>query len=109
VACPRCDGDSGNGGSIRSVSSSAYTVFGEDFHVGPDTVVPASERGLKFGEMFWKLSEELLRQGAIKSQRLRIGQEGLKGVLDEGLVLLRHGKISGEKLVYRVGETPDVD
>lgn len=77
VACPRRDGDSGNQGSIRSVSSSAYTVFGEDFRVRPDTVVPASERDLKIGEVFWKLSEERLRQGAIRSRRLRIGQEGL--------------------------------
>ncbi|KAH8918824.1 GroES-like protein [Atractiella rhizophila] len=48
----------------------------------------------------------LSREGKnkIKPNRVRVIQGGLDGV-DAGLKLLEEGKVSGEKLVYRIGDT----
>ena len=40
--------------------------------------------------------------------RVKVIPEGLKGV-PSGLELLRNGKVHGEKLVYRIAETPGID
>ncbi|EIN10087.1 GroES-like protein [Punctularia strigosozonata HHB-11173 SS5] len=46
-----------------------------------------------------------LEEGAIKPNRVRVLPNGLAGV-QEGLDLLRDGKVSGQKLVVRPQETP---
>lgn len=68
------------------------------------TVVPARAKDFEFAKMWWGLCEGLLRDGKVVPHRARLEGRGLSGVLD-GLQLLREGKISGEKLVYRVNET----
>jgi NADPH:quinone reductase-like Zn-dependent oxidoreductase len=96
VHCPRHD--------IESTSTLAYTVFGETI-MDRATVVPGRVKDFEFAKMWWALCEDLLRDGRVVPHvRPRLGSGGLAGVLD-GLQLLREGKISGEKLVYRVGET----
>lgn len=57
--------------------------------------------------MFWKLTEELFREGKLKPHPIRVGKDGLVGVF-EGMQEMREGRVSGVKLVYRVGETPGV-
>ena len=40
--------------------------------------------------------------------RVRVMPKGLASV-DEGLALLREDKVHGEKLVYRISDTPGID
>ena len=54
--------------------------------------------------MFVGIVEGLLKEGKIKAHPAKVRKGGLKGVLD-GLQEMREGKVSGEKLVYRVGDT----
>ncbi|PWY93020.1 GroES-like protein [Aspergillus sclerotioniger CBS 115572] len=82
----------------------AYTSVGEDFMFGPD-LWPAKPEDKAFQEKFWSIAEKLLAEGKIQVHRPSVRPDGLKGVL-EGLELLKADKVSGEKLVYNVAETP---
>jgi hypothetical protein len=80
-----------------------YTLNGEAYKMGPKaSLLPAKPDDYEFGEMFFRLAEELLSARKFKPHRATVGKEGLNGVL-EGLQLMREGKVSGTKLVYRVG------
>ncbi|PWY83577.1 zinc-binding oxidoreductase [Aspergillus heteromorphus CBS 117.55] len=81
-----------------------YTIVGEEFVFG-STPFPAKPEDKEFAEKFWAISEKLLAEGKIKVHRPSVRPGGLKGVL-EGLELLKANKVSGEKLVYNVSETP---
>lgn len=78
----------------------AYTGIGEAFHKG-QMEFPASPENLEFQVRFWKLARELLAQGKIKVHPPAVREGGLERVL-EGVDDLRCGKVSGQKLVYRV-------
>lgn len=54
---------------------------------------------------FWEISSKLIASAQIAVHPPKIGEGGLKGVL-QGLDDLKEGRVSGVKLVYRVGETP---
>ncbi|PYH94043.1 GroES-like protein [Aspergillus ellipticus CBS 707.79] len=82
----------------------AYTIVGEEFMFG-QTRFPTKPEDQAFAENFWAISEKLLAEGKIKIHRPSVRPHGLKGVL-EGLELLKADKVSGEKLVYNVSETP---
>lgn len=82
----------------------AYSVLGEAFSFG-DMPVPAKPEDREHAEKFANIAQSLLDQGRIKVHPLKLGGDGLKGVLD-GLQLLKADKVSGEKLVYNVQETP---
>lgn len=82
----------------------AYTIIGEAFDFG-DKHFPPKPEDKEYWETFIPIAESLLGQGKIRVHRPRIGDNGLEGVLD-GLELLKTGQISGEKLVYNVGDTP---
>ncbi|KAJ5124463.1 uncharacterized protein N7515_008288 [Penicillium bovifimosum] len=83
----------------------AYTAMGEAFNFG-DTPWPAKPEDKAFNENFSAtVIDDLLTQGKIKVHPLKVGQDGFKGVI-EGLKLLKENKVSGEKLVYNVSETP---
>ncbi|KAL4971247.1 chaperonin 10-like protein [Aspergillus desertorum] len=90
--------------NVNSNVTLAYTAVGEEFQFG-DTVYPAKPEDKEFAVHFATIAEALLRDGKVKVHRPRVGKEGLKGVI-EGLKLLKEDKVSGEKLVYRVDETP---
>ncbi|KAK9489712.1 chaperonin 10-like protein [Lipomyces doorenjongii] len=89
---------------IDSCWTIAYTVFGEPF-LWPPASIPAVTEDYEFGKKWTDIVSKLLLDGKIKAHKQRVCKEGLKGVL-EGLQLMRENKVSGEKLVYRVGETP---
>lgn len=74
----------------------AFTKFGRDFPAQPDDYKIASE--------FANVAARLYAEGKLLPHPPKVGSGGLQGVL-EGLELLKMGKVSGEKLVYRVGET----
>jgi len=66
---------------------------------------PASKEDFEFAKMFWELSTKLVASKQISVHPPKVGKGGLKGVL-EGMQEMREGKVSGVKLVYKVGETP---
>lgn len=82
----------------------AYTTLGEAFNFG-DIPFPAKPEDREHAEKFIAIAQSLLEQGKIKVHPPKVGKDGLKGVLD-GLQLLKADKVSGEKLVYNVEETP---
>jgi NADPH:quinone reductase-like Zn-dependent oxidoreductase len=82
----------------------AYTTLGEEFLFG-DIPFAAKPQDRAHAEKFIPIAEGLLNQGKIKVHRPKVGPNGLQGVL-EGLKLLKEDKVSGEKLVYNVSETP---
>lgn len=90
--------------NVNSRFTLGYTSVGEDFKFG-DIPFPAKPEDKAYTEMFVPIAEDLLAQGKVKVHRPKVGKDGLKGVL-EGLQLLKEDKVSGEKLVYNVSETP---
>lgn len=90
---------------VESTSTLMYTVFGEEFKFGKDTVFPASSEDFEYTKKFIALTEKLLAEGKLKAHRVKVGADGLKGVV-KGLEDMKAGKVSGQKLVYRVDETP---
>jgi hypothetical protein len=80
-----------------SASGEAYRFEGEDYPADPEFF----EHQKKFAGIVEKLWEE--KKFVEHPQRLQEG--GLKGLLDEGMAVLRKGAYSAEKLVYRVDET----
>ncbi|GAD93021.1 alcohol dehydrogenase, putative [Paecilomyces variotii No. 5] len=71
-------------------------LFGKHF--------PANAAHFEFAKRFTELTEWLLKEGKLKAHPVIVGEGGLRGILG-GLKLIRDGKISGVKLVYRVAET----
>lgn len=81
-----------------------YTILGEDFKFG-DIPFSAKKEDMEFAKKFWATAEELLAQGKVKPHPIKVNGGGLRGVL-EGMKAMQEDKVSGEKLVYRVAETP---
>ncbi|OQD77539.1 hypothetical protein PENDEC_c002G05495 [Penicillium decumbens] len=90
--------------NVNCRSTLAYTVAGEAFQFG-DTSFPAKPEDFDHATKFISIAQPLLEQGKVKVHRPKVGKNGLQGVL-EGLELLKADKVSGEKLVYNVDETP---
>ncbi|KAJ5115185.1 Polyketide synthase enoylreductase [Penicillium alfredii] len=91
--------------NVRDRATLGYTVLGEEFEFGAGSKIPAKPEDQEHAEMFGSIAVPLLAQGKIKVHPPKVGKDGLKGVL-EGLDLLKQDKVSGEKLVYNVAETP---
>lgn len=89
---------------VESVSTLMYTVFGESFKFGQQDI-PAVSEDFEYTKKFLAMTEGLLKEGKIKAHKQTVGKAGLEGVL-KGLEDMKNGKVSGEKLVYRVSETP---
>ena len=90
--------------NVNSRLTLGYTAVGEAFQFG-DIPFPAKPEDRAFAEKWIAIAQPILAQGKIKVHRPNVGKDGLKGVL-EGLQLLKEDKVSGEKLVYNVSETP---
>ena len=69
---------------------------------GPE--FPAKEEDFEFGKKWWGIAEKFLADGKVKVHPVSVRGGGLTGVI-EGLQEMREGKVSAEKLVYRVAET----
>ncbi|KIX05387.1 uncharacterized protein Z518_06259 [Rhinocladiella mackenziei CBS 650.93] len=96
MKCPRDD--------VKSTVTIMYSIFGEEFKMGPNTI-PAISADYEFAKMFMSMTEKLLAEGKLKPHKEKVGKGGLEGVL-KGLEDLKTEKVSGEKLVYLVDETP---
>lgn len=79
-----------------SVTGEACDKFGR-YH-------PANIEDYEYAKSFCTLSEALLGRGRLVPHPATVEQGGLRGVFD-GMQQFRDGKVSGEKLVYRVEET----
>ncbi|CAO2647599.1 Nn.00g085210.m01.CDS01 [Neocucurbitaria sp. VM-36] len=81
---------------VKTNFTFAYTALGEKYN---DRFL-ASQTDYEFGAKFWKLSEDLLKCGKLKTHPVEI-RTGLEGV-PKGLKDLEDGKVSGVKLVFKV-------
>jgi NADPH:quinone reductase-like Zn-dependent oxidoreductase len=91
---------------VESKTTLAYYVIGEPMQMQPDgPILPPDVESFEFAKRFITIAEKLIADGKVTPHPPQIGKDGLKGVL-EGLQLMREGKVSGKKLVYRVDETP---
>lgn len=86
--------------NVTNSYTGAYTIFGETFVYGPESF-PAKLEDKAFAESFLPAAERLIAEGKIKPHPQSVGEGGLNGCLD-GMQRMREGKVSGEKLVYRV-------
>lgn len=93
--CPRKD--------VQSIHFLAYSLSGETYIFEGDTY-EAQPEDFVFGVKFCAIAEKLWAEGKWNPHPQRIGEGGLLGAL-AGMQEMREGKVSGEKLVYRVAET----
>ncbi|KII86879.1 hypothetical protein PLICRDRAFT_164277 [Plicaturopsis crispa FD-325 SS-3] len=75
--------------NVRTERAGPRTAYGED---------------AEFAAKMFRALSPLVENGTFKPNRVRIVPGGLGGV-DEGMELLKSGKVHGEKLVYRIAET----
>jgi hypothetical protein len=87
---------------VASVFPLGYTITGERFVIEEQEWV-ASPEDFELGNIFATLAERLLNENLIKSHPVQLMEGGLEGVLD-GMQYLKDGKVSGVKIVYRIGE-----
>ena len=87
---------------IESKFTLGYTATGEAL---TDYGRSASMEDFEFSVMFWQLAGKLLEQRKVKVHPPSVRPNGLMGVF-EGLQEMREGKVSGEKLVYKIADTP---
>ncbi|GAA6057442.1 hypothetical protein JCM3770_002466, partial [Rhodotorula araucariae] len=76
--------------SIHTERTLCATAYGED---------------ADFSEKYFDLVGEWLEKGEFRPQKVTVIPGGLTGV-KEGLRRLQEGEVRGEKLVYRIAETP---
>ncbi|KAF2735834.1 zinc-binding oxidoreductase [Polyplosphaeria fusca] len=81
---------------VKSGFTLAYTAIGEDY--SPN--FPANKDDFDFGVKFWRLSEDLINSGKIKTHPADV-RGGLDDII-QGLEDLKAGKVSGAKLVYTI-------
>ncbi|KIW93585.1 uncharacterized protein Z519_06190 [Cladophialophora bantiana CBS 173.52] len=89
---------------VESTTTLMYTIFGEPFKFGPHEF-PAINEDFEYAKKFMAMAEGLLRDGKVKAHKQKVGKDGLEGVL-KGMADQKSGKVSGEKLVFLVAETP---
>jgi hypothetical protein len=94
---------------VKSTYSLGYTTTGEyfEFNINPQKprVFEASTEDWEFAKSWAVEFEKILAEGKLHVNEPRIGKGGLKGTLD-GMDDLRHGRVSGTRLVYQVEDTP---
>ncbi|KAK4494311.1 hypothetical protein PRZ48_014609 [Zasmidium cellare] len=87
---------------VKTSFTIGYTVIGEEFTFFGNKV-PAKPEDFEFGKKWWALSEKLLAEGKIKGEPT-IREGGLNGVV-KGFEDMKAGRVSRQKLVYRIGDT----
>lgn len=78
-----------------------YTSLGRAFDFGPSTHFPVFPEDRKQIVEFLKKVPQLIKNGAIKTPAIKLWEGGLAAIPD-GLQYMREGKVSAEKIVYRV-------
>ncbi|EMF09482.1 oxidoreductase [Sphaerulina musiva SO2202] len=88
---------------VKTSFTIGYSVNGEDFTFFGN-YQPAKPQDFDFGKRWGALAEKLLTSGSIKAPATTIRKGGLQGVL-EGLEDMKNGRISRQKLVYRIADS----
>lgn len=83
-------------------ASLGYTAAGKAFEI-KDTKFPARPEDYDFAKKWHPFAADLITQGKVKPHRIEKREGGFDGILS-GLEDMKHGKVSGVKLVYRVAE-----
>lgn len=86
---------------VKNIFFLGYSVTGEEYEIGE--IWPAAPEDFELGKRAFVLLERLLENGLIKNHPVKIMHGGLNGIL-EGMREMKEGNVSGEKLVYSVGE-----
>jgi NADPH:quinone reductase-like Zn-dependent oxidoreductase len=89
---------------ISFVQTSVFSCYGLEQKFGP-RILPASPEDKAFAAKFFERLEEWLREGRIIPNKITVVPGGLEGV-KEGFRRMRDKEVSGEKLVFRISETP---
>ena len=87
---------------VKNIFVLSYTATGEAFEYEGD-VWEAVPEDFELGVRFSSLMEQLLANGALKAHPVDLREGGWTGIVD-GMRDMKEGKVSGVKLVYRVGE-----
>jgi len=90
---------------VEVTSMFMYTIFNDPFTKGGKDV-PAVPEDFEFAKKFFGITEKLLAEGKLKPHPEKVGPNGLEGAL-QGMKEMQENKVSGQKLVYRVRETPE--
>jgi NADPH:quinone reductase-like Zn-dependent oxidoreductase len=86
---------------VKQLFSLGYTAVGEAVEKGGTTFsAEKNAKNFDFMVKWMEVAEKLIAEGKIKPHPAKVDQ-GLEKVL-EGVDLLRHDKVSGQKLVYTV-------
>ncbi|KAF7950817.1 uncharacterized protein EAE97_002369 [Botrytis byssoidea] len=88
--------------NVKNIFFLGYSVTGEEYEIEGEVWAVAPE-DFELGKRAFVLLEILLEHGLIINHPVKIMNGGLKGIL-EGTREMKEGNLSGEKLVYRVGE-----
>ncbi|THH06161.1 hypothetical protein EW146_g9700 [Bondarzewia mesenterica] len=89
--------------NIKVVNSIAYTLLGKNLNF--PMKFTATELETARGRKYAQLLSDVLATGKIKPNPTRVFPKGLASV-PEGLQYMRDGKVSGEKITYRIADTP---
>ena len=87
---------------VKNVFFLGYSISGEQYEI-EGKVWPAVPEDFELGKRFFGLIEKLLENGLIRNHPARVIDGGFSGIL-EGMRQMKEGKVSGEKLVCRIGE-----
>jgi hypothetical protein len=87
---------------VKNVFLLGYTATGEAFEIEGERweVVPED---WELAKRMIRLAEGLVEEGRVKAHPAKVMEGGLEGTLG-GMQMLREGRASGVKLVYRIGE-----
>jgi len=86
---------------VEVIHTLIYTSLGRSFSLGPTSNYPASPEDRAHMAAFLKKVPALIKEGKIRPNSVKVWQGGLGGIPD-GLQFMREGKVSAEKIVYRV-------
>lgn len=86
---------------ISYVATLIYTALGRAFDFGPSKHFPILPDDRAQIVEFLKKVPQLVKNGAIKPASIKLWEGGLAAIPD-GLQYMREGKVSAEKIVYRV-------
>ena len=84
---------------MQLIATLIYTALGRDFTLG--SFFPASkEDRAQIAEFLTKVPE-LVKAGTLKPNPVKLWEGGLEGI-EAGLRYMKEGKVSAEKIVYKL-------
>ena len=87
---------------VKNIFFLGYTVAGEAFEIEGERWEAVPE-DFELAKKMLVLAEGLVGEGGVKAHPARVMEGGLEGILG-GMQMWKEGKVSGVKLVYRIGE-----